>query len=91
MFSKIVAVSTAIPAVATVFRNLPQLRSLGVSPFVFIIISWYSVASAGAEPCEPEASVEGGAEGEATEGEQRGATGGYGVILGIAHAETGVR
>ncbi len=37
---------------STVFRNVPYLRAIEVSPFVFFLASRISVASAGAEPCE---------------------------------------
>ena len=44
-------------AMSTVFRNVPMFRSLEVSPFVFLASQLFSMASGGAEPCEPKASV----------------------------------
>ena len=42
-----------VHSMSTVFRNVPMLRSLEVSPYVLSsLASWISVASAGAEPCE---------------------------------------
>ena len=47
-----VEVNHGIESVSTVFRNVPYLRAIEVSPFVFFLASRISVASAGAEPCE---------------------------------------
>src|SRR6266446_1901021 len=41
-----------VSSLSTVFRNVPYLRAIEVSPFVFFLASRISVASAGAEPCE---------------------------------------